>query len=89
MQDNIPFGDNTKQALKTYIERVEKFEEDKKAIADDIKEVFSNAKGDGFDTSIMRTVIKRRKLEREERHELDSMVAVYEDTLEEIAEMME
>lgn len=89
MQDNIPFGDNTKQALKTYIERVEKLEEDKKAIADDIKEVFSNAKGDGFDTSIMRTVIKRRKLERQERHELDSLVAVYEDTLEEIAEMME
>lgn len=86
---DMPIGDNTKKALKEYIERVERLEEEKKGIADDIKEVFANAKGDGFDTSIMRTVIKRRKMEREERHEIDSLVAVYEDTLEELAEMME
>lgn len=86
---DMPIGDNTKKALKEYIERVERLEEEKKGIADDIKEVFANAKGDGFDTSIMRTVIKRRKMERDERHEIDSLVAVYEDTLEELAEMME
>jgi len=86
---DMPIGDNTKKALKDYIERVERLEEEKKDIAEDIKEIFAEAKGVGFDASIMRTVIKRRKMEREERHELDSLVAVYEDTLEELAEMME
>ncbi len=48
--------------LKSYIERIERLEEDKKGIADDIRDVFAEAKSNGFDTKTMRTVLKLRKM---------------------------
>lgn len=81
-------GDNTKQALKSYIERIENLEEDKVAVSDDIKEVYAEAKSDGFDTKIMRKVISRRKIEREELENQDSMVEVYEDTLASMEDLL-
>lgn len=51
--------------LRAFIERVEKLEEEKKAIADDVKEVYSEAKGAGFDVKIMRKIVAIRKLDRE------------------------
>lgn len=81
-------GDNVKKTLKEYIERIEKLEVDKQAIADDIKELFAQSKGEGFDTKIMRTVIKRRKIEKAERDETDDMIKVYEDNLEDVEDLI-
>jgi|DEB0MinimDraft_6_1074348.scaffolds.fasta_scaffold00040_36 uncharacterized protein (UPF0335 family) len=81
-------GDNAKKALKDYIDRVERLESDKQAIADDIKDIYADAKGEGFDTKIMRQVIRRRKLEREERDEIDSLIETYEGVIDSLEDMM-
>jgi len=81
-------GDNAKKALKNYIDRVERLESDKQAIADDIKVVYADAKGEGFDTKIMRQVIRRRKLEREKRDEIDSLIETYEGVIDSLEDMM-
>jgi uncharacterized protein (UPF0335 family) len=55
--------------LRAFIERIERLEEEKKGISDDIRDVFAEAKGNGFDTKIMRQVIRLRKQEPNERQE--------------------
>ena len=70
-------GDNLKAELKAVIERIERLEEQKKLIADDIKEVYAEAKSAGFDTKILRKVISLRKKEAAEREEEQSMLDVY------------
>lgn len=68
-------------ALRQYIERVERLEEEKKVIAEDIKEVFAEAKGNGFDTKIMRKIISLRKMEESERDEQDTLLDLYKAAL--------
>ena len=63
--------------LKSVIERIERLEEEKQAIADDIKEVYAEAKGNGFDTKIIRTVIRIRKQDTAERQEQEALLDVY------------
>jgi uncharacterized protein (UPF0335 family) len=63
--------------LKALVERIERLEEEKKTIAGDIKEVYGEAKGNGFDTKILRKVISLRKKEPTEREEEQSMLDVY------------
>ena len=63
--------------LKSFIERIERLEEDKAAIANDLKEVFAEAKGEGFDTKIMRKVVRLRKQDRAKRLEEESLVDLY------------
>ncbi len=63
--------------LRAFIERVERLEEEKKTIGDDIKEVFAEAKGTGFDTKAMRTIIKLRKKDQAERQEEESILELY------------
>jgi uncharacterized protein (UPF0335 family) len=63
--------------LKSIVERIERLEEEKKAIAGDIKEVYAEAKANGFDTKILRKVISLRKKEATEREEEQSMLDVY------------
>ena len=63
--------------LRSLIERIERLEEEKAALAADIREVFSEAKGQGFDTKVMRQVIKLRKLDTADRQELDAMLDLY------------
>lgn len=63
--------------LRTIVERVERLEEEKKAIAEDIKEVFAEAKGNGFDTKTLRKVITLRKVEASEREEQEAMLDLY------------
>jgi uncharacterized protein (UPF0335 family) len=63
--------------LRAFIERIEKLEEEKKAIAEDIKEVYSEAKGTGFDTKIMRQVIRMRKLDKADFQEQEAMLDLY------------
>lgn len=63
--------------LKTFIERIERLEEEKKAITDDTKEVFAEAKGEGFDTKIMKIILTRRKEDANERAEKEAILDLY------------
>ena len=63
--------------LRSIIERIERLEEEKQAIADDIKEVYAEAKGNGFDTKIIRQVIRIRKQDTAERQEQEALLDVY------------
>lgn len=63
--------------LKSFIERVERLEEEKKAITDDMKEVFAEAKGEGFDIKVIRMIIKIRKQDSNERAEQEAILDLY------------
>lgn len=67
--------------LRQYIERIERLEEEKKTIAEDIKEVFAESKGNGFDTKIMRKIISLRKMEAAERDEQETLLDLYKAAL--------
>jgi len=67
--------------LRALVERIERLEEEKKTIAGDIKEVYAEAKGNGFDTKILRKVISLRKKEATEREEEQSMLDLYMEAL--------
>lgn len=69
------------QRLKSYIERIERLEEEKAGIANDIKEIYSEAKGFGFDVKIMRTLIKLRKMDRQKRMEEEELLEVYKQAI--------
>jgi uncharacterized protein (UPF0335 family) len=79
MSGAAPIGSNTLAAdkLRAYIERVERLEEEKSAIAADIKEVYAEAKGNGFDTKIMRKVVALRKKALAERQEEEAVLELY------------
>jgi uncharacterized protein (UPF0335 family) len=72
-----PRSGNSGAVLKGFIERVERLEAEKKDIASDVREVYSEAKGNGFDPKIMRILIKRRAMDRAAREEQDALVATY------------
>jgi uncharacterized protein (UPF0335 family) len=63
--------------LKQYIEKIERLEEEKTGISADIREVFAEAKGNGYDPKIMRQVLKIRKMDREEMEEQEELVTLY------------
>lgn len=63
--------------LRAFVERIERMEEEKAAIAEDIKEIYAEAKGNGFDTKVLRTVIKIRKQDRDERMQQESILELY------------
>ncbi|MGD9738782.1 MAG: DUF2312 domain-containing protein [Bauldia sp.] len=63
--------------LKSIVERIERLEEEKKAIADDIKDVYAEAKANGFDTKTLRTVVRLRKQDRAEREEQEALLDLY------------
>ena len=79
MADDITDTSQTVAAgqLRALIERIERLEEEKKTIADDIKEVFAEAKGTGFDTKAMRSIIRLRKKDQAERQEEDAILDLY------------
>jgi uncharacterized protein (UPF0335 family) len=63
--------------LKAFIERIERLEEEKKAIADDIKDVYAEAKGNGFDVKIIRKIVSLRKQDRDKRIEEETILELY------------
>jgi uncharacterized protein (UPF0335 family) len=73
MSDNLVARDQ----LKSIVERIERLEEEKKAIADDIRDVYAEAKGNGFDTKVLREVIRMRKQDATERQEQDAVRDLY------------
>jgi uncharacterized protein (UPF0335 family) len=66
-----------KDQLKAIIERIERLEEEKKAIADDIKDVYAEAKGNGFDVKALRVIIRLRKQDQDERREHETVLETY------------
>ena len=67
--------------LKSFIERIERLEEEKGAIAGDIKEVYSEAKSAGFETKIMRQIVRLRKMDVQERTEQEQLLDVYKQAV--------
>ncbi|MBD3845993.1 DUF2312 domain-containing protein [Bosea sp. RAF48] len=63
--------------LKSIVERIERLEEEKKTIADDIKEVYAEAKGNGYDVKVLRKVVALRKRDLEERKEEEAILDLY------------
>jgi uncharacterized protein (UPF0335 family) len=63
--------------LRTVVERIERLEEEKKTIAGDIKEVYAEAKSNGFDVKVLRKVISLRKKDANERQEEEAMIETY------------
>jgi len=63
--------------LRSIIERIERLEEDKNGIAGDIREIYAEAKGNGFDTKALRQIVKLRKMEVSERHEQEMVLDTY------------
>lgn len=70
-----------RDVLKSFIDRVEKMEEEKAALAADIREIFAEAKGTGFDTKIMREIIRLRKLDKGDLQERDALLDLYRNAL--------
>jgi uncharacterized protein (UPF0335 family) len=66
-----------KEQLKSIVERIERLEEEKAALTADIREVYSEAKGQGFDTRIMRQVVRLRRLDRADRQEQEAILDLY------------
>lgn len=66
-----------KDQLKAVVERIERLEEEKKAIADDIRDVYAEAKGNGYDVKALRTVIRLRKQDQAERQEQEAVLETY------------
>jgi uncharacterized protein (UPF0335 family) len=66
-----------KDQLKAIVERIERLEEEKKAIADDIRDVYAEAKGTGFDVKALRTIVRMRKQDVDERKEHEAILETY------------
>jgi uncharacterized protein (UPF0335 family) len=63
--------------LKSFIERIERLEEEKRALAEDVKEIYSEAKGAGFDVKIIRQIIRIRKMDEDDRDEQEALLDTY------------
>lgn len=72
------------ERLKSFVERIERLEEEKKNLGTDMKEVYSEAKGGGFDTKILRQVIRIRKMDRQDRQEQEAILMLYLEAIGEI-----
>jgi uncharacterized protein (UPF0335 family) len=70
-----------KDQLKSVIERVERLEEEKKTISDDIRDVYAEAKGNGFDVKALRTIVRLRKQDVNERREEETILETYMQAL--------
>ena len=70
-----------KDQLKAIIERIERLEEEKKTISDDIRDVYAEAKGNGFDTKALRTIVRLRKQDANERAEAETILETYMQAL--------
>ena len=67
--------------LRAFVERIEHIEEEIKGLSEDKKEIFAEAKGEGFDVKILKEVIRIRKQDQEQREEHESLLEVYLDAL--------
>ncbi len=68
--------------LKSFVERIERLEEEKAALVEDIREVYSEAKGTGFDVKILRQVVKLRKMDQSDRRQQEDLLDLYKRALD-------
>lgn len=79
--DDERFAGVAAARLKSFIERVERLNEEKAALQEDIKEVYTEAKGVGFDTKTLRQIVKLRKMDLEKRREEEELLELYKAAL--------
>lgn len=77
-------GQAARERLKSFVARIERLEEEKAALAADVKEVYAEAKGEGYDTKVLRKVISLRKVDRNERAEQEAVLDLYLSAIGEI-----
>ncbi|MDI3559592.1 DUF2312 domain-containing protein [Bradyrhizobium sp. Arg816] len=70
-----------KDQLKSIIERIERLEEEKKAISDDVRDVYAESKGNGYDVTALRTIVRMRKIEPIEREAFETVLETYMQAL--------
>ena len=75
-------GNIAADQLKSFVERIERLEEERAALASDVRDVYSEAKGTGFDVKVMRQVIRLRKLDKAERDEQEALLETYRRALD-------
>ena len=68
--------------LRTIIERIERLEEDKAVVSNDLKEVYAEAKGEGFDVKILRKIVALRRIDKVKRQEIDALIDLYMSAVE-------
>ena len=83
MSENAPITEATTSddRLRLLIERVERLEEEKKGIADDIRDVYAEAKAVGYDSRIMRQIVRLRKMKPDDRREMETILDLYKAAL--------
>ncbi len=81
MEWELAEGSVAADELRLLIERIERLEEEKKAIADDVKDVYGEAKARGYDTKTMRAVVRLRRMETHVRQEADALLETYKAAL--------
>ena len=74
-------GDSAAERLKSFVERIERLEEEKAALGADVKQVYAEAKAAGFDTKAMRRLIKLRKLDSQDREEQEELLRLYAEAV--------
>ena len=70
------------ERLRSFVERIERLEEEKLALGADIREVYAESKGAGFDIKVMRQLIRLRKMDKDDRLEMEAILDVYERALD-------
>ena len=81
MECELAEGSVAADELRLLIERIERLEEEKKAIADDVKDVYGEAKSRGYDTKTIRTIVRLRKMESHSRQEAEALLETYKAAL--------
>jgi uncharacterized protein (UPF0335 family) len=76
MSDNV-----AADQLRLFIERIERLEEEKKGIADDVRDVYAEAKANGYDTKTMRAIVRLRRMEKNARQEAEALLDTYKAAL--------
>lgn len=69
------------QRLKSYLDRIDRLEEEKKGLADDIKDIYAEAKGVGFDVKTIRKLVRLRKMDANKRHEEEELLELYKSAV--------
>src|SRR5262245_5960260 len=87
VQEEQPATRFAKDQLKAFVERVERLEEEKKSIADDIRDVYAEAKGNGFDVKALRSIVRMRKQDANERAEEEAILETYMQALGMLADL--
>lgn len=82
-------GGNAGARLKSFVERITRLEGEKKALGEDVKDIYTEAKGVGFDSKILRKVVKRAQMDRNKVLEEDQLIDTYEHALSQLSDMME